>query len=352
VFRVPQPELELMTFALRLAARFSLRGLLRRDPTWLPSVQGELDALLARIDRIALAATVAHHVPCITAEFLEECIASLRPGYSAWRRLGISREVHRSLVPHARRPPVSATLQRLVRRAKRLVGIRPSHSGSKQLAHGGSVIALAGGDGAGKTTCTRILADWLGDEFQILTAHLGRPPRSGLTLMAGAVLKAARWVRLTPADGVDGFPGWLQCIRDVCTARDRYRLYARVRRFAAAGGIALCERHPFPGNYRLAGPRLEPYAARLQASRLGRALLRSERRYYGDILPPDLAIVLRVDPETAVRRKTDEPAEYVRERNRWMWEQDWSGTGAQVMDAGRPLPEVVADLKALIWAKL
>jgi hypothetical protein len=352
VFRVPQPELEVVTFALRLAARFSLRDLLRRDPRWLKSVQPELDSLLARTDARALDAIVTRHIRCVTPDLLQECLDSLRPGYSNWRRLRLAGRLRRSLVPHARRPPVAATLQRLWRRAQRVAGFGPAHGGNKEFAHGGSVIALAGGDGAGKTTCTRILADWLGGEFQIMTAHLGRPPRSALTILVGGVLKLARWAHLTPQDDAAGFPGFLQCARDVCTARDRYRLYAMARRFAADGGIALCERHPFPGNYLLAGPRLEPYAARLMASRIGRRLLDAERRYYRDILPPDLAIVLRVDPETAVRRKTTEPADYVRERNRWMWEQDWVGTGARVVDAGRPLADVVAELKALIWAEL
>jgi len=352
VFRVPQPELEVVTFALRLAARFSLRDLLRRDPRWLKSVQPELDSLLARTDARALDKIVTHHIRCVTPGFLHECLAALRPGYSKWQRLRLASQLRRSLVPHARRPPIGATVQRLSRRARRLAGLGPTHGGNKEFAHGGSVIALAGGDGAGKTTCTRILADWLGGEFQIMTAHMGRPPRSALTILVGGALKVARWLHLTSQDDVDGFPGLLQSARDVCTARDRYRLYARARRFAAAGGIALCERHPFPGNYLLAGPRLEPYAAQLGASRVGRALLAAERRYYGDILPPDVAIVLRVEPEVAVRRKTSEPAAYVRERNRWMWEQDWTGTGAHVLDAGRPLNDVVADLKALIWANL
>ncbi|HEY6853473.1 MAG TPA: hypothetical protein VI139_04445 [Gemmatimonadales bacterium] len=352
VFRVPRPELEVVTFALRLAARFSLRNVMRGDPSWLKSVQPELDSLLARSDQDALDAIVTRHIRCVTPAFLQECIASLRPGYSRWQRLRLARQLRRSLVPHARRAPVTATLQRLWRRVKGLAGLRPAHTGSKQFSHGGSVIALAGGDGAGKTTCTRILADWLGAEFQIMTAHLGRPPRSALTLVVGGILKLARWVRVTPQDDAEGFPGLLQCARDVCTARDRYRLYAKARRFAASGGIALCERHPFPGNYLLAGPRLEPYAAQLEASAVGRRLLATERRYYRDILPPDVAIVLRVDPETAVRRKTTEPADYVRERNRWMWEQDWTGTGAHVLDAGRPLDDVVADLKTLVWTSL
>jgi len=59
-----------------------------------------------------------------------------------------------------------------------------------------------------------------------------------------------------------------------------------------------------------------------------------------------------VDPETAVNRKTNEPAAYVRERARLTWETDWSRSGAQIVDATQPLPQVVAALKSQLWRTL
>jgi len=141
-------------------------------------------------------------------------------------------------------------------------------------------------------------------------------------------------------------------VRELCTARDRHRLYLAARHFALAGGIALCERYPMPQNYELAGPRLDPYAERLSRNALGRWLMRREQRYYQDILAPDVLIVLRIDPELAVRRKTTEPADYVRARNVSISAADWSDSGARFVDAGRPLADVIADLKTIIWAEL
>src|SRR5207244_11605548 len=86
------------------------------------------------------------------------------------------------------------------------------------------------------------------------------------------------------------FPGYVHCLRDVCTARDRYLLYLKARRFALAGGLALCERYPVPQNYELAGPRLNPFAPRLSRNVLGRLMLAAERRYYQHILAPDVLI--------------------------------------------------------------
>jgi hypothetical protein len=35
-----------------------------------------------------------------------------------------------------------------------------------------------------------------------------------------------------------------------------------------------------------------------------------------------------------------------------VWNTDWHGTGAYVVDAGRPLADVLDDLKAVLWQGL
>jgi thymidylate kinase len=70
------------------------------------------------------------------------------------------------------------------------------------------------------------------------------------------------------------------------------------------------------------------------------------------ILWPDLLIVLSVHPDVAARRKTSEETEYVRERAKEVWEQDWRLTNAQVVDATPPVAEVCSCLQSLIWAHL
>src|SRR5213078_1329798 len=82
------------------------------------------------------------------------------------------------------------------------------------------------------------------------TCALARPPRSLTTLLVGGLLKARR--ALGPTDGTSV----LDLLRHVCTARDRYRLFARARRCADAGGIALCERYPVAQNRLLVGPEI------------------------------------------------------------------------------------------------
>jgi len=356
VFRVPAPEYELIAFAVRMVQRYNTIDTLRqRQPGWLKGIQGELDALLGKTDRARLAEILATHLPCLDMPFINACLASLRPGYPRWQRVPLRRELHRRMRAHARRPPLSVTLWRWIRPFLTLRGrLNIGGLGGLHLAHGGTVVALVGGDGSGKSTCTRELRDWLSEGFAMMTAHLGRPPRSLLTLVVGGVFKAGKSLGVCASTDEDRerTPSYMAALRDVCTARDRHRLYMQARQFALAGGIAFCERYPIPQNHELCGPRLAEFAAQLGRTRLGRWLSAVEDRYYREILPPDLLLVLRVDPEIAVQRKTDEPADYVRARGHIVWNTDWTGSGAHVVDANRPLSDVLAELKAILWREL
>jgi hypothetical protein len=42
----------------------------------------------------------------------------------------------------------------------------------------------------------------------------------------------------------------------------------------------------------------------------------------------------------------------VRTRGRAVWDADWSGTDARIVDVNRPLSEVLQELKALVWGSL
>ncbi|MFN2572379.1 MAG: hypothetical protein ABR537_12355, partial [Gemmatimonadales bacterium] len=244
----------------------------------------------------------------------------------------------RALRAHANRPPLFAFAERLWRR------IRPQ---GQPLVGGGAVVALLGGDGSGKSTCAAALTAWLEPAVATLHLHLGRPTRSLATLVAGGALKAARSMRL-PARIVDH----LDLLRSVCTGRDRALLYRRAFRFAASGGVVICERYPTRESWALSGPSEVQGHSLAAQSRLATTLRSWERGLYDRMARPDLMFLLSLDADTAVRRKPSEPADYVRERARLTATTDWSQSGAVVIDAAQSLPQVIATLKAELWKSL
>ncbi len=337
-FPIPAPDVELLLFALHQVQRQGWRHPERSD-----DVERELAYLRARTNRTDVAARARDLLPRCDAPFIEACLDALRPGTTRRQRLRLRRGLHARLRGYARRPSFFVLLMRIGRGLR----ILPPARGMR-FARGGAVLALLGGDGAGKSTCVAALSRWLSPPFDLLTAHLGRPPRSLTTLVVGGLLKMRRAIgrRHRAATGT------LELARLVCTARDRHLLFRRVRRHAAEGGVALCERYPTPHEPLLAGPEVAHRIGLRSPTRLERRLMRAEQAYYDRITAPDVTMVMLVDPEVAVRRKTTEPSEYVRTRNRIVCDTDWSGTGARLVDAGRPLTAVLADLKTLIWSEL
>jgi thymidylate kinase len=190
---------------------------------------------------------------------------------------------------------------------------------------------------------------------------MGKPRRSPANLsVKGAILVARRtglirgWLPNypTPAEHEGRFPGNAWLLWQVVTAADRRRQHRRARRLAGHGNIVVCDRFPLDQVTLMDGARtrwvptegLSPFARRLVAA---------EQRYYAGISNPDLLLVLRVDPETAVARKQGvDPADFVRPRSAEVFAADWSATEAVVLDASRPADAVLAEARAAVWANL
>ena len=82
---------------------------------------------------------------------------------------------------------------------------------------------------------------------------------------------------------------------------------------------------------------------------LVKRLINLELKYYHQILPPELLIVLKLDPMIALQRKQEEG---VLERSKEFWECDWEDTTAHVVDASQSKEEVLSQVMRLVWSKL
>ncbi|HEY0351462.1 MAG TPA: hypothetical protein VGC48_05035 [Gemmatimonadales bacterium] len=349
-FKIPAPAYQYLLFVLRMVLRQRGRPFLPPRVLWLRGIQGQLDYLEGRCNAEEVESLLERQLPSVDLDLFARCRESLRLEADPVERAAVRRALHRRLRTHARRPSLPALF--LAAGEKVLPGpvCRALMQTGNLLESGGTVAALVGGDGAGKSTCARALAVWLGSHFPTMRAHLGRPPRSLLTFGIGGALKVERALyRLLHRPEPVG--STIELLRHVGTARDRYRLYRKVGRFAAAGGIAICERYPIPQNQTLVGPCV-PELVGASPAGMARLLRDLELSYYDAMLPPDALFVLRLPPELAVIRKPDEPADYVRARGQVVWDTDWSGTGAQVVDASRSFPEVLSELKSRLWSLL
>jgi thymidylate kinase len=193
---------------------------------------------------------------------------------------------------------------------------------------------------------------------------MGKPTWSWTTILVRGVLKIGRSLGLYPfmrapfQYAKDGnsvlFPGYPWCIRELFTARDRYLTYVKARRFADNGGMVICDRFPLPQAkfMDVDGPQLKWGTNNYPINWFIQFLIKQEEKYYKSILFPELLILLRINPETAVQRKIDEDAVTVRARNEGIWKSDWHNVPAHVIDASQSKAEVLSKIKGLVWSQL
>ena len=356
---IPSRETELILFVLRMVLKYSVvESLFRKGPS---NIEPELEYLEASVDRARLANMLPSLVPTIDHAFFDRCLQSLRTPNTFFHRVEVRQELQKRLAACARRSRGTDALLKVYRRPLRTLRERlMGRKAKKQFVDGGMLIAVVGGDGSGKTTALHGLNKWLGKKFETRRFHIGKPRRSPITLALIVLLRAYRFLTHAPAHparqaartGATRFPGYLQLLRWVSAGRDRRRLYIKARRFATNGGIALCDRYPVTQLQLMDGPNIERSVRPEHRNQFIKLLMKLETNYYRQIMPPDLLLVLRVDPNIAVQRKTTEYELHVRTRSSELWEQDWSGTNAYVLDAGQPAASVMAEAQSIIWSKL
>ena len=366
LFRLPPPELEYVVLLVRMVLKYAIwdevlwQTLRGRRAGLKASEQEELADLESRIDPDRVAQIVRDHTPWLGDGLLASCAAVARAEVSLAERLRTGRRLHRQLAVHARHGEITDGPLRLARRLTVAWQTRVGSSPRFQLANGGAIVAVLGGDGSGKSTVIAELDAWLGAEFEMKQIHLGRPPWSATTYgirgalkvvrLAGKVVGRAR--HRPPPDDEESEPPYRAMAWLACTARDRYLTYRKARRFANRGGLVVSDRYPHPALQSMDVPLISHADTPKSSGRLTSILQRLEHRYHDRIEFPEVMVVLRVDPDTAARRKTDEPTEYVKRRVAEVWEIDWEEASVPVIDASRSKEEVAAELKSLIWDAL
>jgi thymidylate kinase len=365
LFRFPAAEFEFIVLVIRMILKHSTWDvIIGRDGRLKKSERAELDDLQTRIVPSRIREIVEGSLPYVGVELFDACVAALRPGAPLLFRARTGQQLQQALQANTRQPLGTDVLQKLWHRAIRVIKRRITKSGSRhRLASGGALIAIVGGDGAGKTTAVERLHSWLSRDFDAIRVHLGKPRESPTTRLIRALLRLGQLLGLYPhlnsaspylaeasqEPSTRGRLPWM--IREACKARDRYAAYLKARRFVNAGGIVICDRFPLPQISLMDGPVVERIAGGA-TGQLVKFLIEFERRQYQRITPPELVMVLRLNPEEAVRRKTEEDPAQVRARSTEIWQADWSGGTVHLIDAGRSPDEVIAAVKSLVWSQL
>jgi thymidylate kinase len=368
--RVPAPATELTILVIRAllkyrrtdAAKDALR--LGRRGGIPPALREEVADLAGQVSPDELRAAAARLVPAMPPEIFPEFVETLRANHRDARTLLRLRAATRAaLRPFERLPARTAlaiSLGARLQRAPLLRSVlRPRSKADqrrKSSAVGGLTVAIIGPDGSGKSTVIDEIVRWLGWRLSLRVSYLGTARPSRPTAAVQFTSRLARRVsgRLPTLAGIANL---VTAVRYLAEARDRAGRVREGRRLAANGALVLFDRYPLEwvrlANRPVDGPRVAELGDGAQRGLLD-GLRRREEAIYARIPPPDLVILLTVDPATALARKPSVKPETISAKAQAVVEaaSRASADGVVVVDATRPLEDVVGAVEAEIWKRL
>jgi thymidylate kinase len=223
---------------------------------------------------------------------------------------------------------------------------------------GGSVVALIGIDGSGKTTVGASIRAWLGSEIDVMPVYFGTGggrPSLLLRPFKMMVPLLTRLLKTKPRGSSHGkvtneTPGLLYSVLlmvwAAVVAREKRSKLLSARRGASRGMIVVADRYP---QNEIRGFNDGPLLTRLASAPSW--LRKWEARTYAlaQRLPPDLVIKLIVTPETIARREPDMDAAVIEKRIEAIPRLAFSAPHVVSIDAEQPLTDVIRAVKQEIW---
>jgi hypothetical protein len=234
---------------------------------------------------------------------------------------------------------------------------------TRTLPQGGLFIAFLGADGAGKSTMTAAIADWLSREVAVVTTY-GGSGKGSASLPRRLLQRFAavrRWVVRPPARPSSQLPSserartGLRALARVFSimalTNERRKRASQARRARGRGMIVLSDRLPqrqFPSLND--GPRLSSWLE--GPAGLRRTVARREQAAFQltELTPPDLVVKLNVSTGVATQRKPETPPEQLRNGLDLLRQLRFPPT-TKVLEVNADLPfaQVLRQVKQAVW---
>jgi len=369
--RAPAAHVELAMLSVRALLKYRYRDAVKdlvgiKTPGIPLAISQEIDWLLEQTTASSVAGALPGVPPDLVEQFLERLGEDPRAGF-----LTMKRRLRRALREHARLPPIQARML-----AARELWVRRNRfrrnpfDAAMTMPTGGLSIAFVGADGAGKTTAAADVSSWLGWKLSVRRYYLGSKEPSRLSRGSYIGFRAFRRAHRSVGhpDGPVGRA--LGAVRDallglhyVAIAGDRVRRYRDSLADVSDGRVVVFDRFPLVSassehHHRLLdGPQVRDKLG-APLGRPARMMARWEERRYEAFHPPDLLIIMDVDPTVSIDRKPDHLPDVIAEKRRGAAELadavEARAEGVTVVrvDANQPLEQVRGQVRRAVWDAL
>lgn len=244
---------------------------------------------------------------------------------------------------------------RIFQLSKRIINKFFSH---KKKSLNGSIVAIVGLDGSGKTTAVEMTQKWLGKEFNAKTFHFGRPPSTFFTSpLRFALLVRKKIGKAKPVGSLGDTSkelslGIIGKIRYTALAYERSVLMKKAHQYSLKGGIAILDRYPSSCIGLMDSPRISSEGSN---NSISMALQKIESTLYRTMPPADLLFKFKVDVENALTRnrkrikKDKETDEEIKMRFKLNKGLKYQALSLIEVDANSDLEQVHKQLRMETW---
>ena len=370
--KIPVPELELIVLSIRALLKYRdrdvIKDVLSIRSSGIPSqILEEIHWLLEQtsMENIANHLTeIADLVPAdLIVAFLNTVTQNPRAGYQLYT---LRKRLRSDFGRYQRRNHLFSSInyyREAWRRQKSWTRFTPPKG--MVLYNTGRTLALVGADGAGKSTISQEIAQWLSWKLDVHVYYLGSKQPSWISSFLYLLFRGFRRGHRAISTRIGenrSISRWIETMRQIflyghylSIGNDRYRRYQAGRKYAEKGSIVIFDR--FPLKAPLDGPQIYS-SGNGHMGTIGRVFSRLEQNLYRKFQFPDYIIILNVSPEVSIRRKPDHKQTAVEQKNLVL--QEWTANyEAQVDDcrlisinAELSLEEVLVCIKEQIWERL
>ncbi|MDD5454552.1 MAG: hypothetical protein PHW62_03540, partial [Candidatus Ratteibacteria bacterium] len=331
IVKIPAKSAELALFVIRMILKhgvFAENILIHRK---YENVTKELQWLCGENTQTEALKLLENWLPSIGQKFFIDCINALKSKSQYLKRITLSHRMQVYLKNYSRYPLWKASIIANYVFLSQLYRRHILKQRNKLLSCKGFIIAFIGPDASGKSTLAGETKEWLGQNFSVYLFHIGKPTPTLLTIIPNIVLKAVKKFlpkrkknnieTLKLKNKKNGLVLFIHVLRNLLLAFDRFHLLKKTQQLAQKGNIVICDRYPTSQTGAMDSPRLAP-ADFNNVPLVIKKLIDMENKIYIKILPPDLAISLKVPLELAIdrnlSRKNKEIESYLRTRhNQW-----------------------------------
>jgi len=229
----------------------------------------------------------------------------------------------------------------------------------KKISTGGSVLIITGSDGAGKSTISKKIVDWLGSSFDVRHYHMGRPPATIITFLYRLVLVVFRGVKKAEKSKGSTLKNkratLIRMLHYLVIAYERRSLAKRIERKRNQGYIVVCDRYTTTSIGVMDSPRVRSLE---NGNILQNKIALFEEAIYRQIPKVDLNIFLNVPLETIIERnkmrvkKDKESDEEIITRFEELLKVSYSANKTCKIDASGSLDDTLNHVKKIVWAYL